>query len=65
MKKVFTQVAKASAVIKAIMALQVFFIGWGVAQLFQPGAFNHGLFMIALNGAFLYMNYKWNTATQS
>ena len=61
MKKIFAQVAKATTPIKIIMALQVFFIGWGVAQLFEPGAFKHGLFLIVLNGAFLYMNYKWNT----
>lgn len=61
MKKIFTQVAKAPAIIKAIMALQVFFIGLGVAELFEPNAIKHGLFMIALNGVFLYVNYKWNT----
>ena len=61
MKKIFAQVAKATIPIKMIMALQVFFIGWGVAQLFLPGAFKHGLFLIVLNGAFLCMNYKWNT----
>ena len=61
MKEIFAQVAKAPAVIKAIMALQVFFIGFGVAELFEPGAIKHGLFMIALNGVFLYVNYKWNT----
>ena len=65
MKKIFAQVAKATTPIKVIMALQVFFIGWGAAQLLQPGAFKHGLFLIAFNGAFLYVNYKWNTATQS
>lgn len=61
MKKIFAQVAKATTPIKVIMALQVFFIGFGIAELFEPGAFKHGLFMIALNGVFLYVNYKWNT----
>lgn len=61
MKKIFAQVAKATAPIKVLMAAQVILIGIGVAELFNPCEFKHGLFMIVVNGAFLYINYKWNT----
>ncbi|CAB4143127.1 hypothetical protein UFOVP450_74 [uncultured Caudovirales phage] len=66
MKKIFAQVAKAPAVIKALMAVQVILIGIGIAELFDPCDFKHGLFMIVINGSFLYLNYfmhKWNTET--
>jgi hypothetical protein len=63
MKEILKRVAGASTTIKVLMALQVILIGMGVAELFDPCMWKHGLFMIVVNAAFLYVNYEWNTRT--
>ncbi len=61
MKEILKRVAGASTTIKVLMALQVFLIGLGVAELFDACMWKHGLFLIIVNAAFLYVNYEWNT----
>ena len=61
MKEILKRVAGASTTIKVLMALQVILIGMGVAELIDPCMWKHGLFMIVVNAAFLYINYEWNT----
>jgi len=63
MKKILTRVAGATTTIKVLMALQVVLLGMGLAELFNPCMWKHGLFMISVNATFLYVNYKWNTQT--
>jgi hypothetical protein len=59
MKSLFKAWRKAHWIIKTIMALQAILVVDGFIHLLA-GHYSYGLFEIALNGGFLWWNYRFN-----